>query len=106
MKKNLIKVKKFYTMDLKITGYEKGSGKLSGTLGALIVDFKGNTVNVGSGFDDKTRDKLWNIKDSLIGKIVEVKYKEVTKDKKTQKESLQFPVFICLREDKNEVNYE
>lgn len=51
--KNLIKVKRFYTMDLKVIGYEEGSGRLAGTLGALIVDFKSNAVNVGSGFDDK-----------------------------------------------------
>ena len=43
--KNLIKVKKFYTYDLKVIGYEEGSGRLAGTLGALIVDFKSNAVN-------------------------------------------------------------
>ena len=86
--KNLIKVKKFYTYDLKVIGYEEGSGRLKGTLGSLIVDFKGNSVNVGSGFDDKTRNILWNMCDELIGRVIEVKYKEISKDKKTGLESL------------------
>lgn len=104
--KNLIKVKKFYTLDLQIIGIEEGSGRLKGTLGALIVDFKGNSVNVGSGFDDKTRTELWNMRDELIGLVIEVKYKEVSKDKKTGLESLQFPIYICLRENGKKVSYD
>ena len=32
-------------------------------------------------------------------------YKEITKDKKTDKESLQFPVFKCIKTDKTEPSY-
>lgn len=103
--KNLIKVKKFYTMDLEVVGVEAGSGRLSGTLGALIVDYKGNTVNVGSGFDDATRADIWSNRDDIIGRIIEVKYKEISKDKKTGLESLQFPIFVCVREHGKEVSY-
>lgn len=35
-----------------------------------------------------------------------IKYKEVSKNKDTGLESLQFPVWNGLREDKNEVSYE
>ena len=104
--KNLIKVKKFYTLDLQVIGYEEGSGRLKNTLGALIVDFKSNSVNVGSGFDDETRTKLWNMRDELIGRVIEVKYKEISKDKKTGLESLQFPIYICLRNFGKEVSYD
>ena len=104
--KSLIKVKKFYTVDLKVIGYEEGFGRLKGNLGSLIVDFKGNSVNVGSGFDDETRKTLWNMRDELIGRVIEVKYKEVSKDKKTGLESLQFPIYICLRENGKEVSYD
>ena len=104
--KNLIKAKRFYTYDLKIIAYEQGLGRLNGTLGALIVDFKGNKVNVGSGFDDETRKTLWNMRDELIGRVVEVKYKEISKDKKTGLESLQFPIYISLRDFDKEESYE
>ena len=104
--KNLIKCKKFYTYDLKCIGVEEGTGKNKGNLGAIVVDFKGNPVHVGSGFSDEMRNNIWNDPDSIIGKIIEVKYKEVTKNKDTGAESLQFPVFVSIREDKEEISYE
>lgn len=102
---NVKKVKRFYTVDLKVIGREIGTGKLSDTLGALVVDYKGNPVGLGSGFTDLERDSIWAMGDDIIGKIVEVKYKEITKDKKTGKESLQFPVFKCIKTDKTEPSY-
>jgi len=104
--KNLIKVKKFYTYDLKCIGVEEGTGKHKGRLGAIIVDFKGNPVGVGSGFTDELRESIWKNPNSIIGKIIEVKYKEVTKNKDTGAESLQFPVFVGIRKDKEEISYE
>lgn len=103
---DLIKIKKFKYSDLKIVGYEEGTNKYEGMLGAVIVDYKGNTVNVGSGFTDEQREEYWKIREELIGKIVEVKYKDVTKDKKTGLESLQFPIFQRIREDKIEESLE
>lgn len=102
---DLIKIKRFYTMDLPIIEVLEGDGRLKGTLGALVVKYKDNTVNVGSGFDDKTRKSLWDKRKSLIGRVVEVKYKEISKDKKTGLESLQFPVYVGLREVGKEVSY-
>lgn len=103
---DLIKIKRFYSMDLPIIDVLEGDGRLKGTLGALVVQYKNNTVNVGSGFDDETRRKFWAEKDALIGQIAEVKYKEVTKDKKTGLESLQFPIYIGLREKDKCVSYD
>lgn len=103
---DLIKIKRFYTMDLPIVNVMEGDGKLKGTLGSLVVQYKNNTVNVGSGFDDETRKLLWNKKESLIGRVVEVKYKEITKDKKTDLESLQFPIFMQLREPGKCISYD
>ena len=94
----LLKSKLFNFADLEIVGYEAGEGKYEGMLGAFIVQFKDNTVKVGSGLSDDQRKEFWDIKEDLIGRIVEVKYKEITKDKTTEKESLQFPIFQRLRE--------
>lgn len=99
------KVKRFYTCDLKVVSYEEGDGRLKGTLGTLFVDYKGNRVGVGSGFTDEQRTLIWANKDNIEGTIIEVKYKEVTKDKKTGLESLQFPVFVGFRNDKTEPSY-
>lgn len=100
-----LKVKRFYTVDLRITVIEEGQNRLAGTMGALVVDYKGNELRIGSGFDDATRAAVWANPDNYIGKIVECKYKEVTMDKKTGLESLQFPTFVRFRDDKNEVSY-
>jgi len=100
----LLKVKTFYTMDLKIIGFEEGNGKNEGTLGSIVVDYKGNRVGVG-GFTDALRTEIWNNQDKYLGRIAEVKYKEITKDKSTGKESLQFPTFVQFREIGKEVSY-
>lgn len=101
----ILKVKRFYTMDLPIVRCEEGSGRLAGTLGAFVLDYKGNEVNVGSGFTDEQRAAFWENRENLSGMLCEVKYKEISSDKKTKSESLQFPVFVTLRTDKSEVSY-
>lgn len=101
----ILKVKRFYTMDLPITSCEEGSGRLSGVLGAFVLNYKGNEVHVGSGFTDEQRVQYWEHRAELIGVLCEVKYKEISYDKNTGAESLQFPVFVQLRTDKTEVSY-
>lgn len=101
----ILKVKRFYTMDLPIVDIVEGEGRLKGTLGAIVVKFKDNTINVGSGYSDDQREQMWNNRNELIGRILEVKYKEITKDKKTGLESLQFPVFVQIREIGKEISY-
>lgn len=101
----ILKVKRFYTMDLPIIRCEEGTGRLAGTLGAFVLNYKGNEVNVGTGFTDTERSIFWAARDKLTDLLCEVKYKEISYDKKTKAESLQFPVYVCLRTDKTEVSY-
>ena len=101
----ILKVKRFYTMDLPIVACEEGSGRLAGVLGAFVLNYKGNEVRVGSGFTDEQRVLYWEHRDELTDVLCEVKYKEISYDKNTGAESLQFPVFVQLRTDKNEASY-
>lgn len=101
-----MKVKKFYDFDLQVIGYEEGTGRNKGRLGAFVVDYKGNQVKVGSGYSDEERINFWNNRDELIGRVITVKYKEVSRDKKTGLESLQFPVYCGLTELGKEPSYE
>lgn len=103
--KGILKVKRFYTMDLPIIRCEEGTGRLSGTLGAFVLKYKENEVKVGSGFTDEQREQFWNNRDDMEGLLCEVKYKEISQDKVTGLESLQFPVFVGVRTDKTEVSY-
>jgi len=101
----ILKVKRFYTVDLMITAVEEGSGRNIGRLGAFVVDYKGNTLNVGSGFSDMQREEFWAEREKMPGRVIEVKYKEESSDKKTGQLSLQFPIFVSLREEGKGVSY-
>ena len=101
----ILKVKRFYTMDLPIVRVEEGTGKYAGLMGNLVVDYKGNEVGVGTGFCDGERELFWRNREQVVGMLVEVKYKEISANKKTGAESLQFPVYVQLRPDKDDVSY-
>lgn len=102
---SLLKVKKMQTMDLEIIGFEEGTGRLAGTLGAILVRYKdGNVVKVGSGFSDEIRTLIWTEPSDFLGKIVEIQYFEETTNADGGK-SLRFPIFKDFRPDKTEADY-
>lgn len=89
-----LKVKAQCSADCVIVGFEEGTGKYEGTLGALVVDFEGVRVRV-SGMTDAEREEFWSNRDEYIGKLVEVHYHERTPDG-----SLRHPRFVRVRDDK------
>jgi DNA ligase-1 len=101
---NLLKVKKFNTCDLRVIGFEEGTGKYTEMLGAFICEYKGSTVKVGSGLTDEQRKEIWQNRDKYLDTIIEIAYFEETKDS-TGKLSLRFPTFKDFRPDKTEPNY-
>lgn len=53
---SLLKVKRFEDTEAKVTGYQKGTGRCTGMMGALLVKEKdGTAFKIGSGFDDSQR---------------------------------------------------
>ena len=100
----ILKVKSFKTCDVSCTGVVEGDGKYKGTLGLIKCDYKGNELGVGTGFTDEQRNYYWEHADEIVGKICEVKYKGETQNKQDGL-SVQFPVFVCVRNDKSEPSY-
>ena len=99
--KSLQKAKMFKDIDLRcISVNEAITGKYKGTLGSIACKYKNGTVDVGSGFSDEQRNYYFNNPNEIVGKIVTVKYKEATTNKNGG-ESLQFPVFVTVRFDKD-----
>jgi hypothetical protein len=101
--KKQIKFKAELECDLRVTGWNEGTGKHSGRLGALTCETSDSAlvVNVGSGFSDAQRDEY--TPENTIGKIVSVKYNAKIVDANGNN-SLFLPRFIEIREDKDEAD--
>lgn len=99
--KSLIKVKAYKDCSLECIKMNiADKGKYKGILGSITCRYKEWTVDVGSGFNEEQRKYFTQHPDDIVGKIIEIKYKEPTKNKSGQ-ESLQFPVFMGIRFDKD-----
>lgn len=101
---HLLKIKTMNTADLRIIGLEEGSGKYKDSLGALICNYKGFELKVGSGLTDADRREFFDNQEKYIGKIITVQYfRESSNDKGGL--SVSFPVYVCIRDDKTEPSY-
>jgi DNA ligase-1 len=96
---SLLKVKYVESMDLKVVDIQEGTSKYEGMLGALIVDYKGYRVGVGSGFSDEERRRFWDNPEKIIGKTIEVDTFGESKDQ-LGNVSLNCPIFRGVRYDK------
>jgi len=112
----MLKIKTEKEADLRVIGFEKGEkGKaFENTLGKMIVDYKGNSVNIMGGYktkynsekyDDRlVRDYIWNNQDEIMGKIVRVKYMDESVNENGNID-LRLCRLISYRDDKNEPSY-
>jgi DNA ligase-1 len=99
----LQKVKRFTDDEFKVVGYEqfetnqnelqrdergyakrstsKDGKQLVEALGSLVCALAdGRTFNVGSGFTESQRFSLWQIRDSLVGRLAKVKFFQYSPD--------------------------
>ena len=95
-----LKWKPTITVDLNIVGFEEGTGRNQGRLGAIICEGTDNgrdiRVNVGSGFGDSDRSEYWSQRDHLLGRVVEVQADTVSQNQDGSY-SLRFPRFVRFR---------
>ncbi len=95
-----MKWKPTITVDLNIVGFEEGTGRNKGRLGAIICegvdDGRDIRVNVGSGLSDADRDEYWGSRTDLLGRVVEVQADAVTQNQDGSY-SLRFPRFLRFR---------
>lgn len=102
---NLLKVKFFKEEDLKIIDLQEGTkgtkneGKLGNFIVQGIVEGKKILSDVGTGISDIQREEIWQNKSKYIGKIIEVKYQNIT-DKPNENGfySLRFPSLLKFKE--------
>lgn len=77
---NMMKWKPRHRDTYEVVSVHEGAGKYMKTLGSLTVkDSDGRSFNVGSfAIDDNARDALWGRRHELIGKMVQIRYAELT----------------------------
>lgn len=103
--KDILKVKKFQDDEFLVTEIETNTMRQYDstinnyreveTLGAVVIDYKGFKVSVGSGFTMEERNEIYQHPEKIIGKLITVNYFEETKDKKGNL-SLRFPTFKTI----------
>jgi DNA ligase-1 len=95
-----LKIKPFIELSMTIIGFEEGTGKNVGKLGAVICETLpceetgGRHVisNVGTGWSDEDRDEVWRDRMNKMGFILEVKADCFTKEQNSNDIwSLRFP---------------
>lgn len=70
--KELLKVKKTQEFVLVVTDVVEGTGKFEDMLGALVVDYNGTRLGVGSGFTEPQRRHIWDNAQDYIGRKIEI----------------------------------
>jgi len=108
---DLLKYKLFMDAEFEVLGIQESvkpmlnesTGLMEDTkcVGSLIIEYKGNQVNVGSGLDDKQRIDWYNNPNLIIGKQIQVKYKEESKNADGTV-SLQFPILKYVFEEERD----
>lgn len=104
--KDLLKVKKFlddeYIVNDVVFGkatYNEGGSKEYDVVSALVIEHKGNIVEVGSGLSKEQRISWYSNPQEIIGKTITVQYFEETTNKNNDMISLRFPVLKYVYED-------
>ena len=70
--KELLKVKHTEEHVLEVVDILEGTGKFEGMMGALVVDYNGNKLGVGSGFTDAQRKDIWDNPEKYLGRSIEI----------------------------------
>lgn len=70
--KHLLKVKHTEEHILEVVDLLEGTNKYEDALGAIVVNYKGSLVGVGSGFTDDQRRYIWDNPSKFIGRKVEI----------------------------------
>lgn len=100
---NLLKYKMFMDEEFKVLAVEEGDAQevIDGVahkikcVGSLVIEYKGNKVNVGTGLSLEQRKKWYTNPEDIVGKTITVKFFEPTQNQDGSW-SLRFPVLKAI----------
>ena len=108
--KNMLKLKEFFDAEYRVVEAIMGAQRViveereveEIVLSAVIVEHKGNRVQVGSGFNMDERRRYFKNPEKIVGQTITVQYFEETVDQNGNN-SLRFPVFKGVYGDSREI---
>jgi len=107
---NLLKHKMFMDEEFKVLAVEKGdaqeliNGKMEKIkcVGSLVIEYRGNKVNVGTGLSLEQRKRWYTNPEEIVGKTITVKFFEPTQNQDGSW-SLRFPVLKAIYENERDI---
>ena len=102
-----LKIKLKVDAEMRITGFTDGTigTKREGKIGAIqFSNDEGTIKGQCSGFSDEELDLFTKNKDNLIGRIISVEFNDLVKSENNDYYALSHPVFIEIRNDKDETD--
>lgn len=103
--KDMLKVKSFHDAEYKVLSIVNGPFRIISEdtglevqeemMASVVIEHKGNKVNVGSGFSIKERRQFFTNPKDIVGKKITVKYFEESEDKDGNL-SLRFPTLKAI----------
>ena len=107
---NLLKYKMFMDEEFKVLGVEEGDAQevINGVahkikcVGSLVIEYKGNKVNVGTGLSLQQRKRWYEHPEEIIGSTITVKFFEPTQNQDGSW-SLRFPVLKAIYEGDRDI---
>lgn len=93
---NLIKYKKFQDAEYKIIDIFDGVGNAQGLASSILCETESGetfSAGLGKGFDETAKRRMFEEKDSYIGKMATIVFQDLTPDKQVPR----FPKFKCVR---------
>lgn len=100
-----VKIKAEKDCELRMIGFQEGKGQYSGMCGNILCTSEDGLLEVS--IKPRTPDsakEIWFNQDKYLHKIVTVKFNEVIESETKDKPSLYLPVFVEIRDDKNEAD--
>lgn len=107
---NLLKYKMFMDEEFKVLGVEEGDAQevINGVahkikcVGSLVIEYKGNKVNVGTGLSLEQRKRWYVHPEEIIGSTITVKFFEPMQNQDGSW-SLRFPVLKAIYEGDRDI---